>query len=63
MRWLHYADPEGDERATRDAAKRERETRFKRDKRLKPARAKRKGKAYSASPSGDYLAKPPNEID
>lgn len=61
MQRLHWLDPEHEERETREAHKRQMQ--IKKDKRLKPPKAKRKGKAYSASRHGDYLAKPPNEID
>ena len=61
MARLYWMEPEAAERFTR--AEEKRQKRIQRDKRLKPPKAKRKGKAYASNRFGDYLAKPPHEID
>lgn len=66
MRFLHYADPDADDRLAREEAREARNRQIRRDKRLKARKRPKHAKhapQYAVSPTGDCMAKPPNEID
>lgn len=66
MRFLHYADPDADDRLAREEAREARNRQIKRDKRLKTRKRPKYAKhsaQYVESPTGDHVAKPINEID
>lgn len=66
LSWLHYADPDADDRLAREEAREARERQIRRDKRLKARKRPKPAKhapQIVASPTGDHMATPPNEID